>query len=140
MENAPQSFASNENGLIKNPKELLVIAEQNVGQLENRVRELEAQAKMGGETIDRMKWQTAQLRIGVTALAKHFNQTPEQVKAIFDKYVEEQDAIYKKMADDAKAKIMQDLKDGKVPDLKIVDRQTGEAAPLADIAQFPKGE
>jgi uncharacterized coiled-coil protein SlyX len=134
MSNPIQPFASNENGLIKNPKELLVIAEQKVGQLENRIRELEEQAKAGVETIDKLKWQTAQLRIGVTALATHFKQSPEEVKVIYDKYVTEQDEHYKKLADEAKAKIMQDLKDGKVPDLKVVDRATGE------VVEFPKGE
>lgn len=129
-----QPFASNENGLIKNPKELLVIAEQKVGQLENRVRELEGEAKIGGETIEKMKWQNAQLRIGITSLAVHFNQTPEQVKAIYDAYCEEQNAAVEKLSLEAKQKFMDALKAGKVPEFKAMSRSDGE------VVDFKKGE
>lgn len=121
-----QPFASNENGLIKNPRELLIIAEQKIGQLENRIRAMEEEAKAGVETIDRMKWQNAQLRIGVTSLAVHFNQTPDQVKEIYNKYCDAQNEEVNKLSAEAKQKFMDDLKAGKVPDFKAMNREDGK--------------
>lgn len=88
------------------------------------------EATTGGETIEKLKWQNAQLRIGVTSLAVHFNQTPEQVKAIYDKYCDEQNAEVMRLSQEAKQKFMDDLKAGKVPDLKATDRNTGEIIPF----------
>ncbi len=121
-----QPFASNENGLIKNPRELLQIADQKVGQLENRIRAFEEEAKAGAETIDKLKWQNAQLRIGVTSLAVHFNQTPDDVKKIYDAYCEKQNAEVARLSDEAKQKFMDDLKAGKVPEFKAVERDSGK--------------
>ncbi len=123
-------LASNENGIIKTPKELLIAAERKVGELENKIRQMDEEAKQGVETIEKLKWQNAQLRIGVTSLAVHFDQTPEQVKAIYDKYCDEQNAEVAKLAEEAKAKYMADLRAGRVPDLKVTDRNTGETIPL----------
>lgn len=117
-----QILASSENGIIKTPKELLISAEKKIGELQKRILEMEEEAKQGVETIDRMKWQTAQLRIAVTAMGEHFNCPPEEFKKIYDAYCDKQNAEVAKLAEEAKAKFMQDLKDGKVPEFKATDR------------------
>lgn len=119
-------LASSENGLIKTPKDLLIAAEKKIGELQNQIRGMEEEAKQGAETIDKLKWQTAQLRIAVTAMGEHFKCPPDEFKKIYDAYCDKQNAEVQKLAEEAKAKFMQDLKDGKVPEFKAVDRQTGE--------------
>jgi chromosome segregation ATPase len=110
MINEHTPMASGENGLIKTPKQLLIDAEKKIGQLEN-------EARMGAQVIEKLKWQNAQLRIGVTSLAMHAGLTPEQVKEIYDAYCAKQDAELQKSSEEAKKKFMEDLKAGKVPDL-----------------------
>lgn len=117
-------LASGENGLIKSPKDLLVAAEQKIGELNKQILAMQEEAKKGVETIDRLKWQCAQLRIAVTAMGNHFNCPPEQFKKIYDDYCERQNAEVQKLAEEAKAKFLQDLKDGKVPEFKAVDRNS----------------
>lgn len=121
-----QPFASNENGLIKTPRELLIAAEKKIGELENRLRQMDEDAKLGVDTIEKMKWQNAQLRIGVTSLAVHFNQTPAQVKEIYDKYCDAQNAEVAKLSEEAKKQFMEQLKAGKVPDFKAMNREEGK--------------
>ena len=113
----PDSFASKEalkGHILKPAADMLVEAEKKIGDLERQIRN-------GTAENEKLKWQCAQLRIGVAALAEHAGHTPEKVKEIFDAYCKEQEAEYNKMAEEAKKKFMQDMKDGKLPDLRVVD-------------------
>lgn len=113
------NFGSSENGVIKTEKQLLVEAEKKIGQMENERR-------LGIEHIEKLTWQTAQLRVGVAALATHFEQTPAQVKEIYDAYCAKMDekagAEAGLMNAEAKAKFMQDLADGKNIDFTSINR------------------
>jgi hypothetical protein len=139
-----QILASSENGIIKTPKDLLIAAEKKIGELQNQIRTMEDEAKAGVETIDKLKWQTAQLRIAVTAMGEHFNCPPEEFKKIYDAYCDKQNAEVQKLADEAKAKFIQELKDGKVPEFKVMNRETGElvngSAVDNKVVAFKSGE
>lgn len=102
------NFASGENGIIKTKDQLLVEAEKKIGDMENERRLLH-------QMLDQLKMNNAGLRVAVTALGEHYELTSAAMKAIVDKYQEDYQNQYLKLADDAKAKFMQDLKDGKVP-------------------------
>lgn len=107
-------LASNENGVVKSTKQLLIEAEQKIGQMENERR-------LGIQHIEELKWLVASARSGVAALATHFNLTPMQVKEIYDEYCKVQN---QKILDDneaAKKQFVQDLKDGKKPEFKILE-------------------
>lgn len=78
-------LASRENGVIRTERQLLIEAEQKIGAMENERR-------LGMEHIEKMKWQIAQLRMGVASLAIHFNLTPDEVKVIYDAYCAAEDA------------------------------------------------
>lgn len=112
-------LASRENGIIKTERQLLIEAEQKIGQMENERR-------LGMEHIEKMKWQIAQLRMGVAALAVHFNQTPDQVKVIYDAYCAAEDAKMSEAAQEhvreAKKKFMEGLAAGKKVDFNAVER------------------
>lgn len=119
-------LASRENGVIKTERQLLIEAEQKIGQMEKERR-------LGMEHIEKMKWQIAQLRMGVAALATHFNQTPDQVKVIYDAYCAAEDAKLveeaKKATEEAKKKFVEDLKAGKKVDFKVIDRDNPDGKP-----------
>lgn len=119
-------LASRENGVIKTERQLLIEAEQKIGQMEKERR-------LGMEHIEKMKWQIAQLRMGVAALATHFNQTPDQVKVIYDAYCAAEDAkmseAAQKATEEAKKKFVEDLKAGKKVDFKVIDRDNPEGKP-----------
>lgn len=126
-------FASGENGVIKTERQLLIEAEKKIG-------EMEKERRIGIDHIEKMKWQIAQLRMGVASLATHFGQTPEQVKEIYDKYCEEQDKLLgdevRKTTEEAKAKFKADLAAGKVPEgFKVISR---EDDPAADTVAKPE--
>ena len=115
---APQDFASREErataGLIKSPKDMLVDAEKKIAALELEKRNL-------WEANEKLKWQNAQLRVGLTALGKHHGHSPEEVKKIYDDYCAEQDKEYQKLAEDAKKQFMADMAAGKVPNLTVLN-------------------
>lgn len=103
------NLASGENGIIKTPKQLLIEAEQKIGQMENERR-------LGIQHIEELKWLVASARSGVAALATHFNLTPADVKVIYDKYCEEQNAKILAENEAAKEKFKKELADGKTPE------------------------
>lgn len=117
-DNLPNSpiLASGENGVIKTHKQMLIEAEQKIGEMENERR-------LGIAHIEELKWLVASARSGVAALATHFGLNPEQVREIYNKYCDEQNAKILEANEKAKAQYIQDLKDGKKPDIQIVDRQ-----------------
>jgi len=109
MEDLPDNvtpFASGENGMIKSPKQLLIDAEKKIGEMENERRQ-------NFKAMEILKWQNAQLRVAVTAIASHFNCPPEEAKPIIDAFIERQEASFLKANEEAKAKFIQDVKDGK---------------------------
>lgn len=99
-------FASGENGIIKSPKDLLIDAEKKIGEMENERRET-------FKAMEILKWQNAQLRVAVTAIGSHFNCPPEDAKVIIDAFIERQEQTFLKANAEAKAKFIQDVKDGK---------------------------
>lgn len=101
-------------GLLKTEKQLLIEAEKRIGELEKTLRASQ-------QENEKLKWQAAQLRIGVASLAESAGHTPEKVREIFDAYCQEQDKKYQQLAEEAKAKFVQDLKSGKCPDLRVVE-------------------
>lgn len=107
-------LASRENGVIKSEKQLLMEADKKIGEMENERR-------LGIKHIEDLKWLLASARSGVAALATHFNLTPEQVKVIYDDYCKSENEKILKQNEEAKAKFMQDLKDGKKPEFRVVD-------------------
>lgn len=118
-------LASRENGIIKTERQLLIEAEQKIGAMENERR-------AGMEHIEKMKWQIAQLRMGVAALATHHGHTPDEVKVIYDAYCVAEDAKQSEAAlkatQEAKQKFMEDLAAGKTPEgFKVISRETPEA-------------
>lgn len=102
-------FASGENGVIKTEKQLLIEAEKKIG-------EMEKERIAGMNHIENLKWLLASARSGVAALAIHHGHTPEDVKKIYDEYCERESAKIAEQTAAAKAKFMEDLKAGKVPD------------------------
>jgi hypothetical protein len=116
----PQNLASRESGIIKTERQLLIEAEKKIGQMENERR-------LGMEHIEKMKWQIAQLRMGVAALATHHGHTPDEVKVIYDAYCAAEDAkiaeATKPAVDAAKKKFMEDLAAGKIPEgFEVISR------------------
>lgn len=121
----PQNLASRESGIVKTERQLLIDAEIKIGKMENERR-------LGIEHIEQMKWQIAQLRMGVAALATHFKLTPPEVKVIYDEYCAAEDAKVNdealKATNAAKRKFMEDLAAGKKVDFNAVERAP-EGAP-----------
>ncbi len=121
----PQGLASRESGIVKTERQLLIEAETKIGQMENERR-------LGMEHIEKMKWQIAQLRMGVAALATHFGQTPDQVKVIYDAYCAAEDAKLSEQGQAevkaAKAEFMRKLAAGEKVDFNAVERAP-EGAP-----------
>jgi hypothetical protein len=111
MEN---NLASGENGIIKTPKQLLIEAEQKIGQMENERR-------LGIEHIQKQNMMIANLRIGLTAVATHFNLTPLQVKEIYDKYCAEHAKDAEGLAVEAKEQFLKSVKEGKPIAFTVVD-------------------
>lgn len=129
-------LASGENGILKSERQLLIEANQLIGQMtKERIA--------GVEHIEKMKWQIAQLRMGVAALATHFKLTPDEVRVIYDAYCDEQDkaanADVMKANEEAKAQFVADLKAGKKVEFKIVEREN-DAAHEQPVADAPSGE
>lgn len=107
-------LASRENGVVKSTKQLLIEAEQKIGQMENERRQ-------GMEHIENLKWLLASARSGVAALATHFNLTPDGVKVIYDEYCKKENQKILDANEAAKAKFIQDIKDGKKPEFRVID-------------------
>lgn len=89
----------NGGNLIKSKGQLLKEADKKIAELEKQV--------------DQLCWLVASARSGVAALALHFEQTPEQVKVIYDAYCEKENAKILAQNEEMKKKFVQDLKDGK---------------------------
>lgn len=111
-------FASSENGVIKTERQLLIEAEKKIGQMENERR-------LGIEHIEKQKWQIAQLRMAVAALATHANLTPDEVKKINDDYIAAQESKAQdeatRMNEEMKAKFKADIAAGKKVDFQFKD-------------------
>lgn len=133
METPNPILASPENGIIKSHKELLIDADKKIGELENKIRNMEGEMTGLKDVNEKLRWQNAQLRIGVTAMGNHFNCPPEEFKKIYEAYCAEQDKKYQTLADEAKKKFMDDMRAGKVPE--VVDRATGDNA-----TEFPSAK
>ena len=128
--NNPEShnrvFASGENGVIKTERQLLIEAEKKIG-------EMEKERRAGIEHIERMKWQNAQLRMAVAALATHHGHTPEEVRKINDDYIAAQESKAQdeatKLNEEMKAKFKADIAAGKKVDLTFRDNPDAGTAP-----------
>lgn len=106
-------------GFIKKSKDqFLREAAAEIGELKAALKMRDEQARVGYETIEKMKWQIAQLRMGVASLATYAGLTPTQVHEIYTKYCEAEDAKINeqllKETDAAKTKLREDLAAGKV--------------------------
>ncbi len=106
-------------GFIKKSKDqFLREAAAEIAELKAAMRIRDDQARAGYEQIEKMKWQIAQLRLGVTSLATYAGLTPDQVKEIYEKYCAAEDKKINeqllKETDDAKRKLREDLANGKV--------------------------
>lgn len=113
-------FASRENGVIKTERQLLIEAEKKIG-------EMEKERRLGIEHIERMKWQNAQLRMAVAALATKHGHTPDDVKAIYEAYVAAEESKAQdeatKLNEEMKAKFKADIAAGKLPEgFKVISR------------------
>lgn len=121
----PQNLASRESGIVKTERQLLIEAETKIGAMENERR-------LGMEHIEKMKWQIAQLRMGVAALATHAKLTPDEVKVIYDAYCAAEDAKMSESAQKevaaAKKKFMEDLAAGKKVEFNASPRAPEGAA------------
>jgi len=119
-------FASHENGVIKTERQLLIEAEKKIG-------EMEKERRAGIEHIERQKWQIAQLRMAVAALATNFKLTPDEVKKINDDYIAAQEVAAQdaatKMNEEMKAKFKADIAAGKKVNFQFKDNP--EADPNA---------
>lgn len=117
MKSNINQFASKEatqGTVLKTERQMLIDAEKKIGELETIIR-------TNAELIEKLKWQCAQLRIGITAMGNHYNCSPQQCKELFDAYVAEQEKALKEQGEEAKKQFMEDLKNGKVPELRVVN-------------------
>lgn len=101
--------------LIKSHKDLLIDAEKKIASLELENRNL-------GNENEKLKWQNAQLRTAVTALAEHGKHDNDAVQKIYNDFANEQEAIYNTMVEEAKKQFLEDMKSGKSPDLRTYRR------------------
>lgn len=119
-------FGSNEQGIIKTPQQLLVEANQLIGQMTS-------ERTAGIEHIEKQKWQIAQLRMAVAALAKHHGHTPQDVKKIYDEYCAAEDAkaqdAASQMNEEMKAKFKADIAAGKKIDFTVIERAAEHTPP-----------
>lgn len=105
-------------GFIKKSKDqFLREAGEEIAMLKATIKRMNEEAEAGGQQIEKMKWQIVQLRMGVAALATHAGHTPDQVKEIYEKYCEAEEAKVKdellKETEEAKRKLREDLAAGK---------------------------
>lgn len=125
-------FASNENrGILKTEKQLLIEAEQKIGQLENDKRRMAGEVAAAKADKEKLTWQNAQLRVGITALALHYKATNEQVEKIYNDYQKAQEEEFAKLGEEEKKKFFTDLHEGRVPDLRVKPEEQG------NVEQFP---
>ena len=126
-ESSNRVFASGENGVIKTERQLLIEAEKKIGQMEK-------ERTAGIAHIERMKWQNAQLRMAVAALATHHGHTPEEVRKINDDYIAAQEAKQQdeatKLNEEMKKKFLKDIADGKKVDLNFRDNPDAGSVPV----------
>ena len=105
-------------GFIKKSKDqFLREAAAEIANLKDTLKTMNEQARQGYEQIEKMKWQIVQLRMGVASLATYAGLTPDQVKEIYEKYCEAEDAKINeqllKESEAAKQKLREDLAAGK---------------------------
>lgn len=118
-------------GLLRSEKILLIEAEKKIGQLENDKRRMAADVAVAQSAKEKLTWQNAQLRVGITSLALHFELRNEEVQKIYDDYQKAQEAEFTKLGEEEKKKFFQDLHEGKVPDLH---------KPEGTVEEFPKAQ
>lgn len=94
------------------------------------IERMKMEAEKGMAHIKQQVWQIAQLRMAVTALATHFNQSTEQVKEIYDAFCKKEDeriiAEQQQKIDEAKAKMVEDIKNGKKVEFTAMDLSDGK--------------
>lgn len=120
-------------GFIKKSKDqFLREAAAEIAELKAAMRLRDDQARAGYEQIEKMKWQIVQLRMGVASLATYAGLTPDQVKEIYEKYCEAEEAKAQeqllKETEEAKKKLRADLAAGKVVEFQQTpnpDAKTG---------------
>lgn len=119
--------------IIKSDRENLVDAEKKIAELELKLRNATVQ-------IDRLKWLSSERLIGVTALAKHFNCPPDEYQKIYKAYCDEQEKEYAKMTEEAKKKILADIRSGMDPQFIVVNEDAAKENPVKLPFKLIQGE
>jgi hypothetical protein len=96
--------------ILDNPKEKVRQAEFKIGELERQ--------------LTRMKNTVAYLMVGVQALGKKLDYSPEQAKACIDQFIIDREMEeHEKTKNEFKAKIAA----GEAPNFKVIDNMDGKA-------------
>jgi predicted DNA-binding protein len=124
---------------------------QQVKQLTLRCGELERERDAARHQIEQLKMMLAHRQVAINALGTHYSLTPEAMKEIVEKFMEEQEKIYLAQTEEAKKKYMEGIRNGTAPDLKFVSRDPNAPAeppvaapdtpavpPVSNVEEFPK--
>lgn len=119
-------------GILKSKGQQLKEADKLIRELLADKAKLEKDAQESNEAMEMAVAQRDRLRVAINALGKHYELTPDSMKAIIQPYLDQWETSYKEQMTKIKQQFADSIKSGKTPQFMAVDNIEKPPVALAE--------